>query len=34
MKLHYILIITLIVMLLFGIVQGDFTETWLNGATL
>jgi hypothetical protein len=34
MKLQYILIITFIVMLAFGIAQGDFTETWLNGATL
>lgn len=34
MKLQYILIVAFIAMLLFGIAQGDFIETWMNGATL
>jgi hypothetical protein len=34
MKLQYFLIVVFIVMLLVGIAQGDFLETWMNGATL
>lgn len=31
---HYVMIAGFLVVLLFGILRGDFGETWRNGATL
>ena len=31
---HYIILAIFVVLLLFGILNGDFWETWRNGATL